>query len=175
MQPLSNPYPALIQSLPTPHPTLIQPLIQPSSSFPALIQPLSIPYPHLINPLSTPFPPLINPLSTPYPTLIQPHKLLLFWLKDMHWLQVLSRYWSCNHAHILILGAQWWTVKIWFQNRHFFETHISLNKHKIAELGCSLQLSEPETANLSNSVKLPYFVKTHMSSVRNQSSLINCY
>ena len=30
---------------------------------------------------------------------------------------------------------------------------------KIAELGCSLQLSEPETANLSNSVQLPYFVK----------------
>ena len=29
---------------------------------------------------------------------------------------------------------------------------------KIAELGCSLQLSEPETANLSNSVQLPYFV-----------------
>ena len=65
-----------------------------------------------------------------------------------------------------------WYCKSYFSETPVFKPQKFENKHKIADLGHSLQRLESETANLLNACNLPNLVKTHMRSVRNQSSLI---
>ena len=63
---------------------------------------------------------------------------------------------GCRFSHAIdhvIMSISWF----WGRNGELLRSGFKIDK--IAELGCSLQLSEPETANLSNSVQLPYFVK----------------